>query len=58
MRILTAVMATLAASPVLAEAYERPIPQPQSATAELWFGLSALVFLAALYFVHRTVSRS
>ncbi len=32
----------------LAEAYDRPIPQAQSATAEFWFFMASLTLLAAL----------
>ncbi|MEI4195539.1 protein NnrT [Roseovarius sp. E0-M6] len=41
----------------LAKGFDRPIPQAQSATAELWFALSSLALIAALYVVHRMVSR-
>ncbi len=37
--------------------YDRPIPQAQSATAELWFGLASVTLIIALYCVHRLVSR-
>ncbi len=37
--------------------FERPIPQPQSATAEWWFFCASLAFLAALLAVHLVVRR-
>lgn len=54
-RIAAALIAT--AIPTLASAFERPIPQPQSATAEVWFGLASLLFCLALYAVHRMVKK-
>ena len=47
----------LSASPAFAESFERPIPQAQSATAEIWFGLASLLLCLALYAVHRVVTR-
>jgi len=47
----------LIASPALAEAFERPIPQAQSATAEHWFGGASIALIVALYIVHRLVMR-
>lgn len=58
MRTLAAVFATLMATPVLAEAFDRPIPQAQSATAEFWFALGSLALIAALVLVQRLVARS
>ena len=43
--------------PVLAAGFDRPIPQAQSATAELWFALASIALCVALYVVHRTVNR-
>ncbi|MBU0642458.1 MAG: protein NnrT [Alphaproteobacteria bacterium] len=40
-----------------AEAFDRPIPQAQSATAELWFFLATLALIAALIAVARVVAR-
>ena len=40
-----------------AAAYERPIPQAQSATAEFWFAVASLALLTSLYAVHRLVKR-
>jgi len=57
MRILTQLMAMMLASPVLAKSFDRPIPQAQSATAEIWFALSSVALVAALVLVHRLVVR-
>ncbi len=43
--------------PVLAEGFERPIPQAQSATAEFWFAFASLALIAALVVVARLVAR-
>ena len=45
------------ASPAIAEGFDRPIPQPQSATAEVWFAMASITLLAALWAVHRLVMR-
>lgn len=45
------------ASPLLAEAFDRPIPQAQSATAEIWFAGASIALIAALFAVHRLVMR-
>ncbi|WP_292286214.1 protein NnrT [Marivita sp.] len=47
----------LLASPALAEGYDRPIPQAQSATAELWYALACLALVVAMVAVQRLVSR-
>ncbi|SMH28577.1 protein NnrT [Maritimibacter sp. HL-12] len=57
MRILTPLMAMMLASPALAKSFDRPIPQAQSATAEIWFALSSVALIAALVLVHRLVVR-
>jgi hypothetical protein len=57
MRILTPLMALMLASPALAKSFDRPIPQAQSATAEIWFALSSVALVAALVLVHRLVVR-
>lgn len=43
--------------PALGEAYNRPVPQAQSATAEFWFALASLALIAALVLVARLVAR-
>jgi hypothetical protein len=50
-------LTTLLASPVLAEGFDRPIPQAQSATAEFWYALACLALVAAMIAVHRLVAR-
>ncbi len=57
MRILTLLFATLMATPVLADSFDRPIPQAQSATAEIWFGIASITLVAALWLVNRLVMR-
>lgn len=49
----------LVAFPVsaLAEAFDRPIPQAQSATAEFWFLMASIALIAALVVVARLVAR-
>lgn len=43
--------------PALAEAFDRPIPNPQSATAVFWFSLATIALLLSLaavgWLVHR-----
>lgn len=56
MRILALILAAMA-SPVFAEAFDRPIPQAQSATAEIWFAIASVVLLAALWLVNHLVMR-
>ncbi len=45
----------LSAGPALA--FERPIPQPQTETAEFWFLIASLVLVTALFAVHWMVNR-
>ncbi|SLN65226.1 hypothetical protein ROA7450_03448 [Roseovarius albus] len=40
-----------------AEAYERPVPQSQSATAEFWFMIASFALIIALWGVQKLVSR-
>jgi len=44
-------------SPAFASGYNRPVPQAQPATVELWFALASLCLCIALYVVHRVVKR-
>uniref|UniRef100_UPI004047458B protein NnrT n=1 Tax=Yoonia sp. TaxID=2212373 RepID=UPI004047458B len=53
----TALIPMLQASPAFAEAFDRPIPQAQSATAEYWFGMASLALIIALVAVHLSVRR-
>ncbi|WP_417607760.1 protein NnrT [Primorskyibacter flagellatus] len=56
MRIVTSLLTMIPATPVLAEAYERPIPQVQSATAEFWYALACLALVLAMIAVQRLVA--
>lgn len=56
MRFLTLGFTVLSTS-AFAESFDRPIPQAQSATAELWFAAASLTLLIALYVVQRLVMR-
>lgn len=43
--------------PALAKGFERPIPNPQSATAEGWFLAASIALVLALLAVHMLVRR-
>lgn len=47
-RLYTLVVMTLLPAQVWAEAYNRPVPQAQSATAEFWFFMASLLLVGAL----------
>jgi hypothetical protein len=53
---MIALIPILFTSPVLAEAFNRPIPQAQSATAEIWFAIASLALIAALALVNHLVN--
>ncbi len=57
MRRLILPLATLFASPSLAESFDRPIPQAQSATAEFWYAMACIALVASMIAVQRLVSR-
>lgn len=57
MRLLAFLVAALPAA-ALAEAFDRPIPQAQSATAEIWFAIATLALIASLVAVARIVARA
>lgn len=57
MRITTSLVAFVLATPAIAERYDRPIPQAQSATAEFWYALACLALIAAMIAVQRLVAR-
>jgi len=57
MKRLTAIVLFLAATPAFAADFDRPLPQAQSATAELWYAVASLIFVAALVGVQRLVAR-
>ena len=48
---------TILSTSASAGPFDRPIPQAQSATAELWFGAASFALLLALYTVHRLAMR-
>ncbi|MBQ4826767.1 hypothetical protein J4729_19795 [Leisingera sp. HS039] len=47
----------LAPSSAFAAAFERPIPQPQTETAEFWFLVGSIALIISLGFVQYLVSR-
>lgn len=53
---LTSALCAIASSG-LAEGFDRPIPQAQSATAEFWYAMACLSLIAAMAAVHWLVSR-
>ena len=57
MKRLAVFCATALPFPALAEAYNRPVPQAQSATAEFWFAFASLALIGALLAVARLVAR-
>lgn len=52
-----AILPALLAAPAWAEAFDRPIPQPQSATAEFWYALACVALIVSMIVVQRLVSR-
>lgn len=56
MRLLSLIF-ILTPNLLLAEAYQRPIPQAQSATAEFWFAVASLALVLALAAVYWSVKR-
>ena len=54
-RLLT--LAAILPAPALAEAFDRPIPQPQTDTAEFWFLIGSIALVVALAAVQWMVSR-
>ena len=50
-------LALMLPSGALAEAFQRPVPQPQSATAEWWFLAASIGLLVSLLAVHLLVRR-
>jgi len=57
LRHFTVLFAGLLATPVLSDGFDRPIPQAQSATAELWYALACLALILAMIAVQRLVAR-
>ncbi|SFQ25975.1 protein NnrT [Tranquillimonas alkanivorans] len=52
-----ALLLTLLPTALRAEAYDPPIPQAQSATAEFWFALATLGLVGALALVQWMVQK-
>ncbi len=44
-------------SPLIAEGFDRPIPQAQSATAEFWYALACIALVLGMVAVQWLVSR-
>jgi len=57
MRRLSILALCLLPTTTLAKAFERPIPQAQSATAEMSFFLASIALIVALLCVHLLVRR-
>jgi hypothetical protein len=57
MRLPLIALCLLPPASALAEAFQRPIPQPQTAQAEISYLAAALLLLAALIAVQWLVSR-
>lgn len=56
-RFFTLFTTILLASPAVAEGFDRPIPQAQSATAEFCYALACLALVVAMIAVQRLVAR-
>jgi hypothetical protein len=54
---LIVLLALILPAGALAEAFQRPIPQPQTATAEWWFFAASVALIGALVAVHMLVRR-
>ena len=57
MRLPLGILAALTPATAFAEAFQRPIPQPQTAQAELSYFAAALLLLLALVAVQWLVNR-
>jgi hypothetical protein len=57
MKVFLLLTPALTPAVALAETFQRPIPQPQTAEAELAYFAASLIFLAALIAVQWLVSR-
>ncbi len=57
MRLSLSLIALIVPTAALAEAFQRPIPQPQTAEAELSYLIAAVFLLIALIGVQWVVSR-
>lgn len=56
-RLFTAVTLYFLSGPVWAASFDRPVPQPQSATAEFWFFMASMLLVAALVSVAWLVNK-
>lgn len=56
MKRILVLLASLPA-PALAAGFERPIPQPQTESAEIWFLVASIALIASLVAVQMLVSR-
>jgi len=56
-RLYTLIVMSFLPAQVWAKAYDRPIPQAQSATAEFWFFMASLLLVGALISVAWLVSK-
>lgn len=50
-------LAAILPAPALAAGFDRPIPQPQTETAEFWFLVGSIALIVALAAVQWLVSR-
>jgi hypothetical protein len=50
-------IAVLLPTSAYASTFDRPLPQAQSATAEMWFGIASFALVVALILVGRLVAR-
>jgi hypothetical protein len=57
MKMLWTLAPLAAPATLLAETFDRPIPQAQTATAEFWFALASLALVLALAIVARLVAK-
>ena len=57
MRGILCCIPLVCASPALGEAFDRPIPQAQSATAEFWYALACIMLVLGMAAVQWLVSR-
>ncbi|MDZ4313086.1 MAG: hypothetical protein U1A24_21295 [Cypionkella sp.] len=57
MRLPLSLLAALTPAAAVAEAFQRPIPQPQTAQAEISYFVASLLLLMALVAVQWLISR-
>ena len=56
-RLILPALALCLPAPVIAAGFERPVPQPQTDSAELWYLGASLALIAALVAVQLLVRR-